>query len=180
MADPIIREEDADPFRLVILKEMTACLQEITPANGYANDLSGDGKDHSKGVVSRGRLVYGDEEVLPLVSILEPPIPLEAILSRADNTNATGDWELLIQGFVADNPAHPSDPAHILMAEVKARLVREKKRDRGRNIFGLNGRVVELYIGQGSVRPADETSSRCFFWLTVTLKLAEDLEQPYQ
>lgn len=180
MADPIIREDGADPFRLRVLKAVTETLQTITPADGYVNDLSGDGEDRSKGEVARGRLVFGDEEVLPLVSILEPPIPLEVILSRADNTNSSGDWELLIQGFVRDDPKNPSDPAHILMAEVKARLVREKKRDRGRNIFGLGGRVVEMYLGQGSVRPADETSSRCFFWLTLTLKLAEDLEQPYQ
>ncbi len=180
MADDLVYSPGDDVFRLRVLKSLTECLSGIVPANGYLHDLSGDGDDQSKGWVSRGKLVYGDDEPLPCVSILEPPIPLEVILSRGDNTYSSGDWELLIQGFVNDNPKHPSDPAHSLMGEVKARLVREKRRDRGRNIFGMGGRVMEMYIGQGSVRPADQVSARCFFWLTLTLKLAEELEQPYQ
>lgn len=181
MADPIIRATpDTPAFRLRVLLSLTACLQGITPADGYDNDLSGDGDDQTKGWVSRGKMVYGDDEPLPCVSILEPPIPLEVILSRNDNVHSSGDWELLIQGFVKDDAKNPSDPAHVLMAEVKARLVREKKRERGLNILGMGGKVAEMYIGQGSVRPADEMSARCFFWLTLTLKLAENLEQPYQ
>lgn len=168
-----------DPFRLHVLKKLTECLQDITPENNYQSDLSGDGLDTEKGQVCRGRIVFGDDEPLPLVSILEPPIPLETILSRGDNTYSSGDWELLIQGFVVDDKRNPSDPAHRLMAEVKSRLIIEKRRDKGRNILDLGGLIVEMFVGQGSVRPADQVSERCFFWLTLTLKLAENLEDPY-
>lgn len=170
----------ADPFRLKIMKKLTECLQQITPENGYIANLSGDGLPENGGWVCRGRIEYGDEEALPLVSILEPPIPLEVILSRGDNTYSAGKWELLVQGFVIDDKRNPSDPAHILMAQVKQRLILEKRRDRGMDILGMGGRVTEMEVGQGAVRPADQVSTRCFFWLTLSLSLAEDLANPYE
>jgi hypothetical protein len=164
------------PFRLRVLRALTEVIEGVNPDNGYENDL--------RGKVFRGRAVYDDNDPLPMVSIMEPPIPLEVMLSRESNPNSTGDWELLIQGFVPDDPANPSDPAHILMAEVKSVLAKEKKRDRGRNIFGIGygsggSAIVDMEIGQGSVRPGDDTSAYTFFWLTLTLKLSENLEDPY-
>lgn len=164
------------PFRLRVLQALTKTIEQITPENGYTNDL--------RGCVFRGRTVYDDSHPLPMVSIMEPPIPLEVMLSREMNPNSTGDWELLIQGFVRNDHENPSDPAHILMAEVKSVLVKEKKRSRGRDILGIGfGRsssgILDMQIGQGSVRPADDISSHAYFWLTLTLQLAENLEDPY-
>jgi hypothetical protein len=160
-----------DPLRLKILKALTVTLEEVRPVNGYTHDLLGK--------VFRGRTRYGKEDPLPMISILEAPIPLDPILSRNTNTDSSGMWELLIQGFIKDDIKHPTDPAHLLMAEVKSVLVKQKKIDRGNNIFGMAGRVVEMFVGQGSVRPSDEASDKGYFWLTLSLRIAEDLENPY-
>ena len=66
------------------------------------------------------------------------------------------------------------------MAEVKAVLVKNKRAERGNNILGMGGRVVEMTIGQGSVRPSDEASDKGFFWLTLTIRVVENLEEPYE
>ena len=47
-------------------------------------------------------------------------------------------------------------------------------------ILGLGRQVTKLYIGPGVVRPPDEVSAKAYFWLTITLDLAEDLEHPYE
>lgn len=165
-----------DPFRLKVLKRLTETLEEINPDHPNAPfqhefDL--------RGKVYRGRNRFDWHDGLPMISILEPPIPLETLVGRNTNVYQAGPWELLIQGFVEDDLQNPSDPAHRLMAEVKAKLVAEKRRDRGNNIFGMGNRVHELMLGQGSVRPPDEASDKAFFWLTLTLQLAENIEDPY-
>lgn len=163
----------ADPLRLRILKALTTSLQGITVDNGYVNDLS-DG-------VYRGRTMFGDADELPLVSILEAPIPLEQIESPESHTANFGDWDLLIQGFVKDDPKNPTDPAHVLMADVKRALAKERKKlnNGNNNILGMAGKVDRLEIGAGVVRPADEISAVAYFWLRVTLKIVEDNENPY-
>ena len=161
-----------EPFRLRVLQAMSRCLEEITPDAGSEFDLSN--------AVFRGRVLFDDtNDPCPMISILEAPIPIEWGMKSGDITLGTGNWELLVQGFVDDDKQHPTDPAHRLMADVKARLVKEKKRERAFNILGMDRKVVDMNIGQGAVRPPDMPSSKAFFWLTVTLKLSEDLEDPY-
>lgn len=160
------------PFRLRVLHNLTSLLETVNPSNGFQYDV--------RGCVFRGRDTFGPQDPLPMVSILEAPIPLETILSRNTNAASSGDWELLIQGFVPDDPLNPTDPAHHLMAEVKSVLVAEKQKNRGRDMLGMGNRIMEMKIGQGTVRPADEATDKAFFWLTLTLKMGEDLSDPYQ
>lgn len=160
-----------EPFRLKVLKNLTDLLEGITPANGYEHDLAA--------AVFRGRLKYGPKDPIPMISILEAPIPQEPNVARGENVGSTGPWEILIQGFVDDDHNNPTDPAHILMAEVKKRLAENKREDRGHNMLGMGGRVTDMHIGQGSVRPPDEVNDRAFFWLTLTLRVAEELDKPY-
>lgn len=164
-----------DPARLVIQKRLQDALEEINPDNGYEHDL--------RGRVFRGRNRFGASDPIPMVSILEAPIPLDQIAPPRDSTEAFGGWELVIQGFVADDKDNPTDPAHLLMAEVKQRLAIERRRtswDRPEDgIFGLGQIVDKLYMGTGVVRPPDEVSEKAYFWLTVTLDIAEDLADPY-
>lgn len=166
----------ANPIRLEILKRLTGVLEEITFANGYLHDLSGK--------VYRGRAVFGDETPLPSASILEAPIPLDQLPSAKDNESQAGPWELVIQGWVPDTRDNPTDPAHVLLADVKRRLVAERKKanwDRPEEgIFGLGRFVTALYIGPGVVRPPEEISSKAYFWLTITLDIAEDMANPYE
>lgn len=161
----------ADSFRLRILKALTAALEEIDGTNGYTYNLSGK--------VFRGRDTFGNNDPIPMISILEAieekaqlPMPQTA------GTNA-GPWELLIQGFVEDDMLNPSDPAHNLMAEVKRRLIQERVRDRQYNILGMGGKVSDLKISHGVVRPPDEVSAKAYFWLRLTLVVVENLQDPY-
>ena len=161
----------ADPFRLRVLKALTLVIQGVTPANGYEHDLATS--------VFRGRIKFGEGDPIPMISILEAPIPLENQRSPNDSGLSSSKWELLIQGFIRDDSENPSDPSHGLMGEVKAAIVKNKKQDRGNNILGMENRVVSLNVGQGAVRPADEASDVGFFWLTLTLQIVENLEDPY-
>ena len=76
----------------------------------------------------------------------------------------------------------PTDPAHLLLAEVKKVLAKERlkmdwdKPEQG--ILGLGRNVIALYIEPGVVRPADELSSKAYFWLTLRLDIVEDLADP--
>lgn len=160
------------PFRLRVLKALTACIEGVNPGNGHHHDL--------RGKVFRGRLRFGSGDPLPMVSILEAPIPQDTMNGRGENAGSTGEWELLVQGYADDDRENPSDPAHHMMAEVKAILVAEKRRNRGNNILAMQGRVTEMSVGQGSVRPPEDPTTEAFFWLTLKLRIAENLEQPYK
>jgi hypothetical protein len=164
------------PLRLEVLKRMSACLGEIAIASGYKHDLAGR--------VYRGRGLFGDETPIPCLSILEAPIPLDQLPSAKDNPKQAGPWELVVQGWVKDDRQNPTDPAHVLLADVKKRLAIERKKtdwdQPEQGIFGLGQFVTALYIGPGVVRPPEEISSKAYFWLTITLDIAEDMEKPYE
>lgn len=162
-----------DPLKLYVTKRITDVLKEITVANGYKHDLSTS--------VFRGRALYGEGDPVPMLSILEVPIPIDQLPSPS--TLSKGGWELMVQGFAEDNRENPTDPAQLLLADTKQRLAIEKGKehwDRPQDgIFGLGGIVDKMYIGTGVVRPADEISAKAYFWLTLTLELVEDLADPY-
>ena len=163
------------PFRLRLFEAITKAIEEVNPDNGYEADL--------RGRVYRGRLLFGDEQELPCVSILQPPIPLDELFMRDQRTTSVGNIEVMVQGIVDEDHLHPTDPAERLMAEVKLALVKEAKRKTGMGdplIFGMDGRVDGISIGMGSCRPPDMMSDRSFFWLTLTIKLVEDYADPYR
>ena len=164
-----------NPLRLEIQKRLTALLSTITVANGYHVDIGAN--------VFRGRGVFGDETPLPALSILEVPIPLDQLPPPGDSPLAKGGWELVVQGWVKDDKANPTDPAHVLLADVKKCLAAEMKKINWNRdtdgILGLGREITKLYIGAGVVRPPEEVSAKAYFWLTITLDLAEDLEHPY-
>lgn len=163
------------PLRLEIQRRLTTLLSQITVTNGYHIDIGTN--------VFRGRGVFGDETPLPALSILEVPIPLDQLRPPEGAPVTSGGWELVVQGWVKDDKANPTDPAHILLADVKKCLAGEMKKvnwDKPEDgIFGLGRSVTKLYIGAGVVRPPEEVSAKAYFWLTITLDLAEDLEHPY-
>jgi hypothetical protein len=161
----------SDPFRLRVLQSLTTVLEGITPANGYTHDLTGR--------VFRGRDIFGEDDPVPMVCILEAVEEKPQLASPQSSGESAGPWELQIQGFVEDDRMNPTDPAHRLMAEVKKRLIEERTRERQRNILGMGGRITELKISHGVVRPADEISGKAYFWLRLTLGLVENLLDPY-
>jgi len=182
------------PFRLRLLYAITNALKEITPANGYSTDLSdfdpGDGTPMTR--VFRGRAWFGDSDPLPMVSVLEGSSPAESVEDEPMETRA-GEYDLtlIVQGFVDDDKLNPTDPAYFLMADVRRRLAEERARRRpansgsnGLDPFGLwspaaKNRIVDVRVGPGVVRPADDISSRAYFWLGLRVRLVDSADTPF-
>lgn len=173
----------ADPFRLRVMKALSAQIKRVNPTNDYEFDLSDfqDAAGRPAERVFRGRTVFGDNDPRPMVVLLEDPRPPEATNGTSTSPMAVNQFRVLIQGFVEDDRDHPLDPAYRLSAEVVKALV-EAKSNRF-DILGL-GKVapcvLTLSVGQPVHRPPDdEVSSVAFFLIPVTLGLAENLETPF-
>lgn len=165
------------PLRIRILKKFTEVLERAIfqypyPSNGDPVPLTGK--------VFRGRVVFGDKDPLPMLSILEVPIPLDQVPAPPDSTASNGRWELLVQGFVEDDFKNPTDPGHWLMAQVKKVIAEERKKNSDFAIFDMGKHVINIWVGAGVVRPPDEISAKAYFWLNVTLELVEDLADPFE
>jgi len=181
---------NGDPFRLAILKRITAAFDEISGnADGWNFDLRPFERTKNDGTVVmqrrnfRGRVMFGEDDPLPMTSLLEIVLPPDQIPDRApDNPHRVGDWDLMVQGFVDDDPEDPTDPAQYLLADVVKRLAQEKVKaldfSPGGGIFGFRC-ITALKIGVGVVRPPDEISAKAFFWLPISLTIAETLTDPY-
>lgn len=172
----------AEPFRLRVIKALTAAIAQIEPDSNtiYNFDLTQPGR------VIFGRNTIGDTEPLPMVAILETPIPLDQVPSPEEQAGSSGLWDISIQGFVKDDKTQPTAEAYLLAADVIVRLALEKKnvaltRERTGKpglILGEKN-VTDIFIGSPVHRPADEQSSKAYFWLNITLKVAENLDDPY-
>lgn len=175
----------ADPFRLRVKKAISAQIKNVSIADGYIHDLGDftDSVGRTAERVFRGRDQYGDNDPLPMVSILEDPSALDANNAYEDDSTSTGGYRLLIMGFVKDDSNNPTDPADILAADIIQALVKAKLGDFKYNIFGLGRKmpcVAKLMIGQPVVRPPDGIiADVAFCYIMITLTLVEDLEKPY-
>lgn len=184
---------DPLPFKLRVLRALTDALKQITPANGYQQDMSdfdpGDGEATSR--VYRGRMYFGDDgngggDPLPMLSVLEGVSPADDVAELVRGaTAAQVEWPLMIQGFLQDDKENPTDPAYILLADVRRRLAVEKNNRRkpnraDRTIFGFtDDQIIDMHIGSGVVRPADDVSAQAWFWLNVTLEIIDKADEPY-
>lgn len=168
-----------DSRQLDILKRLSDHLEGITPDNGYDFDMTG--------VVFRGRRVYGDNDPIPLLSIVEHLDP-DIVLNTAGQENFMREeqWILLVQGWV--DSAHeefPTDEAYQLKASVEKRLYELIAIDPATGdpaypssyMLGLNGgSVARLTIGPGIVSgPREGISSKAFFYLPFGVGLVTDL-----
>lgn len=158
------------PFRLRVLTALTDALQQITPAAGYDSDLTGK--------VFRGRLVYGDKDPLPMVSVLEAQTPIDHADADRESSSRCS-WQLIIQGFCHDDPRHPTDRAYFLAADVTRRLAEETEKVNDGDCLGFKA-ITGLSIGSPTVRPPDDLSAKAYFYLVLTIEMVEDLTQPYE
>ena len=161
--------------KLVILKRLTAHLAGMDePTYGY--DMACK--------VFRGRAVYGKDDPLPLLSILEAPDSVTGTAGGEHKAVRNTPWRLLLQGFVKDDKANPTDPAYDLMAQVVRRLseITEEARNgqpKYPGLYRLGGTVSEIIIENGVVRPPQEgVSDKAFFWLPVTIGFVNDVRRP--
>lgn len=165
------------PFRLLIQQKLAEILDGITSTGKYSYNLEGR--------VFRGRNIFGDNDPIPLVSILEAPLPDEPRGMPAGGGHRLIDYDLYIQGWVDDDKDNPTDPAFYLASDVIKALSNERRKGSGNgvapNLLGLGRRVVDIKIKDYTVRPAEEfASSYANFMLMVTLQIAEDLFDPYK
>lgn len=161
-----------DPFRLQVLKALTDVLLGVTPANGFQHDLTGR--------VFRGRQVFGADDPIPMVSILEPA----DMNIEVERPNLGGAFharhDLLIQGFAEDDHDNPTDPAYRLLADVQKVIAQENRRGDSYDVLGFGGRVKPMKVGQPVVRPPDgSVADTAFFWLMVSLDYAENHLDPF-
>lgn len=182
------------PFRLKILMNLTELLRTINPDNGYEFDMRkpiDPENPNAPDVIQRGKILFGEDDPVPMIALIEPPVPAEGMATpQKDNPAHIGKWDILIQGFVKDDPSNPSDDAYRLMAEVKKVWTKHVKDSetldkRYHDYLGLGqkgkpgNRINGVTMGRGAVRPADSVSDKSFFWLHFTLDLSEDLANPY-
>jgi len=162
------------PLRLRILQKLTVILERANfqYKEGPVTALTGK--------VFRGRVEFGETDPLPMLSILEVPIPLDQVPAPRDSTASSGRWELLVQGFVNDDFENPTDPAHWLLAQVKAVLAAERRKNKDFKLFDMGNHVINMWVGPGVVRPPDEISAKAYFWLNLTLEIVEDLADPFE
>lgn len=165
------------PLRLAILYRLADALEEIEFAT-YRKDGSKIADLTLAENVFRGRVQFGEDDPLPLLSILEVPLQPEGQFAGSSGTDVNSDWELVVQGFIRDDPRDPTDPGHWFMAAVKKRLgeLRRERDDAG--IMGFK-MIDDLTFNSGVVRPPDDTSAVAHFWLTVYVDFVEDVSDPY-
>lgn len=162
------------PVQLVILRRLANHLAGMTVADhGY--DMTGR--------VHVGRAVLGKETALPALNIIEAPDPVDG--NPADEPGLVRDvtWRLLLQGFVEDDKAAPTDPAYRLKAAVERRLAEVSSEKNGRpefpDAFRLGRLISGLTFGIGVVRPPQENvSDKAFFWLPLNVRFKADARHP--
>jgi hypothetical protein len=181
----------ADPKQLRVLKKLVAHLEGINPDNDdpatgapYTRDL--------RGKVYRGRSLLTINDAEDAISILEFP--------RQELYSVVGDhgivrmhsWSLMVQGWPADDPVNPSDPAYELLAMVEmrlARLVAEAPQGRRGGLYPDEyklGKVDDDYelstliIAPGIVRPPEDAASRlAMFYMPLVLGVRLNVADPY-
>ncbi len=166
---------------------------EVTPDNGYKHDLTGR--------VFRGRMFasnadfadVGNKECISILENLDPDRYPARAGGEHDSPTTAEDWILLLQGWVPDDKANPTDPAYELMADVKRALAKLRQRPRPLSAEPANpwfhlpvedgssdALITGMAMEPGIVRPPiEQVSARAFFWMRVTLKFAEDPNDPY-
>lgn len=165
---------NTNPFKLETMFRLTALLATITVTNGYLTNLASSS-------IFRGRITFGENDPLPMVAFIEPPVPHDILPVPLLSEGRLGQWDIMIQGFVEDDPHNPTDPAYVLVSDVIKCLARHKTSNQGRNLLGFGQRantVEDIVIGDEKVRPSDDISAKAYFWLPISLKVAEDLANP--
>ena len=167
----------ADSVILAAEKALTTHLETyLTPAEGSSFDMTDR--------VFRGRVRFGSEPI-PMLSLIQAPeIDIETLGAGQGIKRSEGKL-YNIQGWVEDDVANPTDPAHALMAEVKKALSRivdpdsEQYMLKNQNPSG-RGMFSELDVSMGLVRPPEQgISDKAYFWLPVRIGFVEILSDPY-
>lgn len=193
-----------EPFRLRVQKALTVALRQIAPSNGFYCSLV------LPSAIFRGRQTFGEDvdqalegnredimtELMGVdpsddlaraiegglkLSILEEPFTFDKDLAPSTGKARVEPYELILQGFAPSEGK--TDDAHLLLADVKKRLVALKLDEelKGKRVFRIGTKmnsVVSLTFDGGVVRPPDSDSPSDHFWLRVSFQITEDYSAP--
>ncbi len=168
---------DDNPFRLRVQKSLSAALGQITLANGFGYDMVDTTGVTDDPPVFRGRQLFGAGDPLPMISILEEPLTEETDLAPAQSGSREADYDLMVQVFVPDDAENPTDNAHWALSAVRKRLLQlrtdKDHRDRLFRLGRKDNTVLDISMGGGVVRPADQVSATAYGWMRVSFQIVE-------
>lgn len=157
--------------KLDILVKLTEHLQTIEPDNEHSFDLSS--------AVFRGRAKFGQDDPVPIISILENPRPNPPSAGGKNAEAHIEQWSLLLQGWTKDNDDNPTDEAYLLLAVVERKLAEiisvngTSGRPTNPSAYLLGNLISDLELGSPVVRPPEENVSQyAFFYMPLTIKIA--------
>lgn len=160
----------AESLRKKVKIALSERLKVITSANGYSADVGQN--------VFRGRTLFGDDDPVPFISILEDPIGEDLEFAPETGKTSQGPYVLMVQGFAKDDKENPTDTADDLLEDIKT-VLREVRGEAGheKRIFQFPQQaptVLNMEFGGGVVRPSDELSAKAYCWVRVTFDLMDD------
>lgn len=165
---------EARSQKLQVLIALCEHLRGIRPENGYDIDISQ--------AVFRGRATFGDDDPIPMISILENPRQDGTKTAATNGVVRSQQWSLLMQGWSADDDENPTDPAYEFLYDVERRLseITQTEPISGRpvdkDIYLLGGLISNLTVGDAVVRPPEpQVSSKAFFFLPISILLVSTL-----
>lgn len=172
-----------------LLLRLTEHLEGVNPDwTDLPGDMAGETCPFDlRGAVFRGRLIFGDDDNPPFIALLEASRQIDPNSVGQSKLTQDESWTLLIQGFAADDPKHPTDPAYLLLAWVQMRLARitTDKANGGRggqypNEWRLGGLTANIGYQIPIVRPGkDDVSDTAYFYLPISVGVVTDLTQPF-
>ncbi len=163
------------PYRWLVLQNLKQAFQNITPANGFVNDLS------NSVYVGRSILESSDGAPVPQISILEPPINDSVVKPLILCPKQQYELILIIQGITDSSEIvgkQPTEDAYVLLAEVK-KVLGNLMSDTKQGKKPLHPSVTDIAVSPGVVRPTDELSSYDYFWLPISIKIVEDMRNAF-
>lgn len=162
-----------EPLQVTILRAMKEAFEtNIVEGNEFHSTLGPN--------CFIGRSRFSDRDPLPMLSILEVPLPPEERrASRQTGSSVSGKWELFIQGFIEDDgdrdTGFETRKAYCMRDDVLCVLEKERKKltghTRSEYIFGIK-RIHDMHFDRGVVRPDDERSATSYFWVPLTIDIA--------
>jgi len=182
-----------EPKKLLIMQMLTEHLSAEIGVPGCMFDMRPQPRKDDPSVderrVYRGRTIFGEDDPVPAISILEAPVDprasTEVASTGTNREQVISEWTLFVQGWVPDDEENPTDPAYRLAAAIEHRLGLLFAKSRFGNpldpkTYLLGGRVAEIKIGASTVRPVDDLSVHAYCYLPVVLTLAGDVSQPFE
>lgn len=164
------------PKRLEVLKRLCTQLETITVVNGYQHDLTGR--------IWRGRDRFGEQDEVPMVSVLESARGGEGQFAGYARGERKEQWTVFVQGWAREDRLNPTDSAYLLAADVEKSLakimqVTAQGRPYDPAVYRLGGLINHLDLAPPVIRPPDEISAKSYFYMPLRVDFSVNLVDPF-